>query len=340
MHAIVGIAGIWLMSRLLGGLARRAGQPAIIGELCAGILLGPSLIGQFYGFGSRLLDTLGLIGTSLFLLTAGWEIRLSEVRRYRYVGLAVSIAGAVVPFVIGFGLARSVPSLMGYDGHTPLPVFAWFLGIALSVSALPVIARTLMDLGLYRTRVGIVTMSAVTIDDLLGWIGFTLVLSFAGRLGAGAQFGFYLPLGCYIAGVLIGEVGENRAARAKAGVNRVVQEILAPIVFGSTALKLSFIANFDISLVLCLVVAASIGKILGCTAAARAMRLPLRESWAVGLAMNSRGAMMIILAFLAWQLQVIGDRLLVGLVAMAVVTSLMSGPLIRQALGATPPAPG
>lgn len=340
MHAILGIVCVWLVSRLLGELARWVRQPAIIGELCAGIVLGPSLIGHYFNPTSPLLDTVGLVGTALFLLTAGWEIRLSEVRRYRYVGLAVSIAGAVVPFGIGFGLGRGVPGLMGYDGLTPLPVFAWFLGIALSVSALPVIARTLMDMGLYRSRVGIVTMSAVTIDDLLGWIGFSMVLGFTGQLGAGAQFRFFLPLGCYIAGVLIGETGEARAARTKAGVNRVVREFFAPIVFGSTALKLSFIANFDIGLVLCLVTAASAGKILGCAMAAMAMRLPQRESWAVGFAMNSRGAMMIILAFLAWQLHVIGDRLLVGLVTMAVVTSLLSAPLIRRVLAGTQPEAG
>ena len=340
MHAIVGIVCVWLMSRLLGGLARRFQQPAIIGELIAGILLGPSLLGHYYSFSSPWLDTLNVFGTALFLLTAGWEIRLSEVRRYGQVGLAVSAAGALVPFLIGYGLGYAAPALLGYEGLTPLPVFALFLGIALSVSALPVIARTLMDMGLYRSRLGIVTMSAVTIDDLLGWICFSAVLSFAGQLGAGAQFNFFLPLGCYIAGVLVGELGDSRGAQAKAGVNRLVREVLAPIVFGSTALKVSFIENFDLGLVCCLVLAASVGKVLGCSLAARAMRLPARESWAVGFAMNSRGAMMIILAFLAWQLKVIGDRLLVGLITMAVVTSLMSAPLIRRALAGTQPAEG
>ena len=111
-----------------------------------------------------------------------------------------------------------------------------------------------------------------------------------------------------------------------------MRDVFAPIVFGSIALKLSFIQNFDLRLVLVLVLAASAGKIFGCSLAARAMRIPWRESWAVGFAMNSRGAMMIIFASLAWQLHIIGDRLVVGLIAMAVITSLMSAPLIRWAL--------
>src|SRR5579859_5232135 len=243
------------MSRLLGEFARWARQPAIIGELCAGIVLGPSLIGHYFDPTSPLLDALSLAGSALFLLTAGWEIRLSEVLRYRRLGLAVSAAGALVPFAIGYALGRAAPGLVGYGGLTPLPVFALFLGIVLSVSALPVIARTLMDIGLYRTRIGIVTMSAVTLDDLLGWICFSAMLSFAGQLGARAQFSFYLPLVCYVAGVLIGELGEARGTWVKAGVNRLVREVLAPLLFGTMALKLAFIENLDFYLVLALVLA-------------------------------------------------------------------------------------
>ena len=333
MQALIGIFCIWLSSRLLGAVARWLQQPAIIGELFAGILLGPSLIGRYYSFTSPWLTALNLFGTALFLLTAGWEIRLSEVLRYRRLGLAVSAAGAVVPFLIGYGLGSGWPALVGYDGLSPAPVFALFLGIALSVSALPVIARTLMDMGLYRSRIGTITMSAVTIDDLLGWICFSLVLSLFGGLGAGAQFNFFLPLVCYAGGVLIGELGDSQYARVKTGVDRLVSDVLAPVVFGSTALKLSFIQNFDLTLALVLILAASAGKILGCALAALALRLPRQEAWAVGFAMNSRGAMMIILSSLAWQLHVIGDKLLVGLITMAVVTSLMSAPLIRRTLG-------
>lgn len=332
MQILIGIFCIWLVSRLLGGLARRLRQPAIIGELFTGILLGPSLIGHYYTFASPGLSKLNVFGTAFFLLTAGWAIRLSDVSRHKRVGLAVSAAGALVPFLIGYALGRWYPAMAGYDGLTSPAMFAVFLGIALSVSALPVIARTLMDMGLYRTRIGIVTMSAVAIDDLLGWICFSLLLSFFGNISAVAQFNFFLPLVCYVAGVLIGEVESPRVTRVKGWVESLVDKVFAPIVFGSTAITLSFIQHFDLYLALVLIAAASAGKILGCASAALAMGLPRRESWAVGFAMNSRGAMMIILASLAWQLHLIGDRLLIAVITMAVVTSLMSAPLIRYAL--------
>jgi len=340
LQTVIGIFCIWVVSRLLGSLARRLKQPAIIGELFTGIVLGPSLIGHYYTFSSPFLGKMNVFGTALFLLTAGWAIKLSEVMRYKHVGLAVSMAGALVPFLIGYALGCWYPGLVGYDGQISPGMFAVFLGIALSVSALPVIARTLMDIGLYRTRIGIVTMSAVAIDDVLGWICFTLMLSLFGHMGAGAQFNFFLPLVCYMAGVLIGEVDGPRGMRVKAAVESLVNNVFAPIVFGSTAIMLSFIQHFDLYLVLVLIAAASVGKILGCASAALAMGLPQRESWAVGFAMNSRGAMMIILASLAWQLHLIGERLLIAVITMAVTTSLMSAPLIRYVLKGGQPAEG
>jgi Kef-type K+ transport system membrane component KefB len=337
LQILIGIFCIWLVSRLLGSLARRFKQPAIIGELFTGILLGPSLMGHYYTFSSPFLGKLNVFGAALFLLTAGWAIHLSDVMRHRQVGLAVSSAGALVPFLIGYALGRWYPTMLGYEGLSSPAVFAVFLGIALSVSALPVIARTLMDMGLYRTRIGIVTMSAVAIDDLLGWICFSLMVGLFGNISAAAQFNFFLPLLCYVAGMLIGEVESPRGARFKGWAESLVDKVFGPIVFGSTAITLSFIQHFDLYLVLILIAAASAGKILGCAAAALAMGLPRGESWAVGFAMNSRGAMMIILASLTWQLHLIGDRLLIAVITMAVVTSLMSAPLIRYALKGSAP---
>jgi Kef-type K+ transport system membrane component KefB len=336
LQALIGIAGIWLVSRLLGAVARRFRQPAIIGELLAGIILGPSLLGSYYSFSSPSLDKLNVLGSALFLLTAGWGIRLSDIGEFKRVGLAVSAAGSVIPFLIGYGIGTCWPDIVGYDQSSPGAVFAVFIGIAMSVSALPVIARTLMDMGLYRSRIGIITMSAVTIDDLLGWIGFSLMLSLLGRMGIGAQVNFFLPLVCYVAGVLIGEINNPNGVRVKSHIESMVRNVFAPIVFASVAIKLSFIQNFDLRLAVVLIVIASVGKIFGCTFAALAMEMPRRDAWAIGFAMNSRGAMIIILSSLARQFHVIGDKLLVAVITMAVATSLMSAPLIRLARGTAP----
>lgn len=340
MQAIIGIFCIWLASRLLGAVARYFRQPAIIGELLAGILLGPSLIGHYYSFPSPLLDTLDVVAGALFLLTAGWEIRLTDILKFRRVGLAVSAAGAVVPLLIGYGLGTYYAVAVGYDGQGSPQMFACFVGIALSVSALPVIARTLMDMGLYRTRIGIVTMSAVTVDDLLGWTCFSLLLGLLGSADAGAQFRFFLPLVSYVAGVLIGEIKRWHDTAAKARFDWVVNNLFAPILFGSIALKLSFFLYFDLRLVLILVLVASVCKIFACAFAASVMGMPKREAWAIGFAMNSRGAMIIVLSSLAREFHIIGDRLLVGIISMAVVTSMMSAPLIRLVFKEARPAEG
>jgi len=126
LQAIIGIFCIWLASRLLGAVARYFRQPAIIGELLAGILLGPSLIGHYYSFPSPLLDTLDVVAGALFLLTAGWEIRLTDILKFRRVGLAVSAAGAVVPLLIGYGLGTYYAVAVGYDGQGSPQMFACF----------------------------------------------------------------------------------------------------------------------------------------------------------------------------------------------------------------------
>ena len=326
------------MSTGLGSVARYFKQPAIIGELLAGIILGPSLIGNYYSFSSPFLDKLNVLGGALFLLSAGWAIRLSDILKFKHVGLAVSAAGWVIPFLIGYGIGVYCPEIVGYDGLSPRSMFAVFIGIALSVSALPVIARTLMDMGLYQSRIGIVTMSAATIDDLLGWICFSLMLSFFGQMGTGSQVYFFLPLVCYVAGVMLGEASDIKGMEIKNHVDSLVKNIFAPILFGSVAIRLSFIQHFDLLLVAILITAASAGKIFGCTFAALAMAMPKREAWAIGFSMNSRGAMMVILSSLARQFHLIDDKLLVALIIMAVATSLMSAPLIRYVLESTKPA--
>ena len=325
------------MSRGLGGVARYFKQPAIIGELLAGIILGPSLIGSYYTFSSPFLDKLNVLGGALFLLSAGWALRLSDILRFKRLGLAVSAAGSAIPLLIGYGIGIYYPGIVGYDGLSSRSIFAVFLGIALSVSALPVIARTLMDMELYQSRIGIVTMSAATIDDLLGWICFSLMLSIVGQMSVGSQIYFFLPLVCYVAGVMLGEASDLKAMQFKHHIEWPVRNIFAPILFGSVAIRLSFFQHFDLLLVVILITAASVGKIFGCTFAALTMAVPIRESWAIGFAMNSRGAMMVIFASLARQFHLIGDKLLVALIIMAVATSLMSAPLIRAVIGAAKP---
>jgi Kef-type K+ transport system membrane component KefB len=193
---LVTLSVLLASARLLGGLAKRYGQPPVLGELTAGVLLGPSVLGLvrpgavawlFPSAGPRAvaLDALTKLAIVLFLLCAGLEVELSSLRRQGRAAVAVSLAGLAFPFTIGFAVAWALPQLVGSVADKPALVLPMFLGTALSISALPVIAKILRDLGLYRTDVGVLIVASAVVDDLVGWMLFATVLGMAGEQAQG-----------------------------------------------------------------------------------------------------------------------------------------------------------
>lgn len=176
-------------ARFLGELARKLHLPSVLGEILAGVLLGKTLLGRVApDLGASLfptegplavaLDAFSSIAIALFLLVAGLEVDLSMMLRKGKLALLVGFWGMVLPFGIGIGAAYAIPSIFGVA--EPSFVFALFLATALSISALPVIARTLMDLGLYRSELGMVIVAAAVFNDLVGWMVFAVVLGMLG----------------------------------------------------------------------------------------------------------------------------------------------------------------
>lgn len=387
-------------ARILGELANRFRQPAILGELMAGVLLGPTVLGNLApdwklflfpptGNNAIALSAITTLSVVLFLLVAGMEVDLSIVRRQGRVAPRVSIAGMVIPFAIGFVVSWFLPAAMGrHEGADPF-IFALFFATALSISALPVIAKTLMDLDLYRSDLGMVIVSAAIVDDLIGWIIFAVILGMMGGDAAhggsvgltvlltlmfagamltigrvlvhrlfpyvqaytrwpGGVLGFALVLalfgaalaesigihaifGSFLAGVAIGDSSHLRE-RTRVTIEHFVSFIFAPVFFASIGLKVNFVAHFNLPLVLTVLAIACFCKLLGGTLGALWGGMSKRESWAVGFAMNSRGAMEIILGILALEAGIIDEELFVALVIMAIVTSMMSGPMMRYIL--------
>lgn len=188
------VATLLATARLLGELARRLHQPAVLGEILAGVLLGPTVLGalapdaQAYlfprsGAVALALEAIGTLAISLFLLVAGMEVDLSTVWRQGRVALGVGVAGLVVPFALGFGAAWLAPEALGAHEGADRLVFALFVATALGISALPVIAKILIDLNLYRTDLGMIVVAAAIFNDLVGWIVFALVLGLMGAAG-------------------------------------------------------------------------------------------------------------------------------------------------------------
>lgn len=199
-HEVVGLflaLGLLLgTARLLGELAQRLGRPSVLGEIVAGILLGPTLFGRlapgayqriFPSEGAAYVgrDALMQLAVALFLMAAGMEVDLSALVRRGRTTLTAALGGLLVPFGLGFTCAYWLPGIFGGSTSTSRPVFALFIATALSISALPVIAKTLMDMHLFRSDFGMTVIGAAVIDDLVGWLCFAVVVEEAGSSADG-----------------------------------------------------------------------------------------------------------------------------------------------------------
>ncbi len=391
--------GLLLASaRILGEMAQRLNLPSVLGEIVAGILWGPTIFGALapewsaflfpsQGGGALAFDGLTTLAIALFLLVAGLEVDLTTVWRQGRVAFWVAISGMLLPFAIGFSVAWWFPQEMGYQsGVAPLP-FALFMATVLSISALPIIAKILMDLNIYRSDLGVTIIAAAVFNDLLGWLVFAMILGMlgvnqgiplahtlwitlvftaamltvvpwcihrllpwiqahtswpGGVLGFAFSFclvasaftewiGVHAIFGSFLAGVALGHSSHLRE-RTRATIDQFVSFIFAPLFFASIGLKVNFSEQFDLPLTLTILLLAVSGKVIGSACGGRLGGLVWRDAFAVGFGMSAQGTMGIILGVLALQMGMISHQVFVALVVVALVTSLMSGPLLQRLL--------
>ncbi|MFJ4712052.1 cation:proton antiporter [Streptomyces sp. NPDC088785] len=190
---------------LLGRLARRVNLPAIVGELLAGVLLGPSVLGAlgvWHGPSPdqmHLLDAAGQIGVLLLVGLSGFELDLRLVRTRGATAARISLGGLLLPLALGVAAGFVIP-LSLLSGGADRPVVALFLGVAMCVSAIPVIAKTLLDMNLLHRNVGQLTLTASVIDDVFGWLLLSVVSAMA---TTGLRAGTVLTSVLEIAAVLL-----------------------------------------------------------------------------------------------------------------------------------------
>jgi Kef-type K+ transport system membrane component KefB len=327
---IIGILALWFAARALGTLAQMLKLPSVVGELAAGVLFSPSFLGHKFHVASPLLTTASFYAGIGFLFLAGFENQLSTLKDRIRAGLAVAITGAAVPFLFGWIFANHFPALFGYDAHTSPAIFELFLGVSFAISALPVLTRTLMDVGVYHSTIGSVTLSAAILENLVVWIAFSALFA--------TSIHFHLPALALVVGVAVGEIARKRSLTVRKTANWLSVRALSPLFFSVVGLKLGNLAQFDLMLTLLLIAVATVGKLVVGTLTAKLNGISTRESWCVGFAMNSRGAMSIFLSTLGHELGMISDRLFLALIIMALFTSIVSGPALRQIL--KPSGPG
>lgn len=194
---------------IFGGLMRRLNQPAVLGEIIGGIILGQTVLGTIApdlqsglfpasGISARILHALAYLGLIAFVFIAGLEVDLTCIRRRSRSTVITSLCGIALPFALGFGMVSLMPGIWGIPSGE-LRIFALFMGTALSISALPVIARILMDLNLLKAELGAMIITAATINDLVGWSLFALIL---GSLNPGTGIGPDIGLTLVYFGIL------------------------------------------------------------------------------------------------------------------------------------------
>lgn len=195
LPVLVQLVVILMTARLFAGLFRKLGQPAVVGEIAAGLVLGPSVLGHFFPaiaaaifrptlgdlphelsdeLLAKVFAVLSQLGLIFLLFLVGLEFDFSHLRWHGKAAVGISVVGIVVPFALGLGVAPLLwPHLEVHPGTgrpVPLLGFMLFLGLALSITAIPVLARIMMELGITRARLGTITIAAAAVDDAVGWI--------------------------------------------------------------------------------------------------------------------------------------------------------------------------
>ncbi len=196
------------LGRVIGEAMLRIGQPAVMGQLLAGILLGPSLMGALWPAAQHamfppspeqrsMIDGIAQFGILLLLLLAGMETDLALVRRVRRAALSASLAGIALPFVCGFLLGQLLPDQLLPDAGSRL-LASLFLGTALSISSVKIVATVVREMGFLRRDIGQVILASAIVDDTIGWIIIAITLSLAAHGSLD-----WLPLAQSVLGTLI-----------------------------------------------------------------------------------------------------------------------------------------
>lgn len=389
---LISLATIIVASRLLGAVFRRFRQPAVIGEVLAGILLGPSLLGKlvpgatealFPGTVMPLLGTLAQVGILLFMFVVGLELDTSILRREAHSTLAISHASIVVPFLLGSALALWLYPLLS-SADVSFTAFSLFLGISMSVTAFPVLARILEDRRLQNTETGTVAMICAAVGDVTAWcvlafvVGiiqakisaaiwtsaltllyitgmFLVIRPLAQKLAAwyersdgGEQtmlgvvcimlllssmatefIGIHTLFGAFLMGAVIPH--DSRLARTlETRLRDLVVVMFLPAFFAFSGLRtrIDLIAPGQWVLCAAIILVACLGKFGGSALAARFTGMSWRNASAVGILMNTRGLMELIVLNIGLDLGVISPTLFAMLVLMALVTTFATTPIL------------
>jgi len=391
-------------ARLMNTVMRRFGQPGVIGEIIAGLLLGPSLLGHFLpqlshavfgGKASAPIVIISQIGLILLMFQIGMDFEFGHLRNRRNsrAVLAIVIASVATPFCLGLLLGYgSAPTLAPGIDRT---VYSLFCGVGLAITAVPILGRILREFGLTRTDVGVVAISAAAVNDVIGWILLAGVSAYAGAQFSRAhlvlqvggllallavlwfvlrpfvnwlvarnplhggdvpanlmaavlclmlalsictyELGIFAIFGGFAAGLLFHR-HEEFVSTWRRQVGRFVMVFFLPVFFTFTGLRtnvLGLSTLTDLQWLVVVLAASILGKIIPVYLASRLSGFDRHQAWVLGTLMNTRALMELIVLNIGFDLGFIPQQVFTMLVIMAVLTTVMTGPLLKVLLPRT-----
>lgn len=389
------VLAIVIGSRFLHRILRPLREPLAVAEMIAGILLGPSLLGWLAPDASAALfppaslgtlHLVGQLGLVLFMFVVGLELELDLLKDHRRASFLISLGGIATPFCLGLALGYFLyPTLSSPD--VSRIAFSAFIGIALSVTAFPVLARILKEQRLHATEIGAITTAAAAINDVAAWslLAFVVAIARASDLDSafvtlaltsaflGVMFGIVRPLaarlanrlpdggavtqnlivlatmaalvsswiteligihalfGAFVVGAIVPR--ERGLARAMASrLEDLVVLVWLPVFFASTGLRtqIGLLSSGHQWMLCALVIAvACAGKIGGAGLSARLLGFSWRDAGTIGLLMNTRGLMELVVLAIGLDLGILSPLTFSIMVLMAVTTTFMTVPLLH-----------
>lgn len=393
-HLLLALAVIILMARAVGIVFRKIGQPPVMGEVIAGILLGPSFLGRLspslfaYLLPASVapqLSGIAQVGVILYMFVIGMELDTHMLVKQSRAAIVISQVSIAIPF--GLGMVLAFWLFPNYSGeHVSFWNFALFMGVAMSITAFPVLARILSDLKMAQSSLGALALACAAVDDVSAWcllafvVGLTraqanvlpmtmglcgvfiilmicvvrplllrmvrrhkivghldnttLALMCSGVLVSAFVteiIGIHALFGAFMLGAIMPHDSDLvRQLRAK--LEDLVVAFMLPAFFALTGMRTHFETVSSVGVCCAIILVASVGKFGGATLAARATGLEWRPAAALGVLMNTRGLMELIVLNVGLDLGVLSPALFAMMVMMAVVTTLCTSPVLARLL--------
>jgi Kef-type K+ transport system membrane component KefB len=395
LHVLLALVVIIVVARILGALFRRLNLPQVMGEVVAGILLGPSFLGWLAPeLATRVLPVntapylalIAQVGVVLYMFLVGLELDMDLLQERTRAAIAISHASIVLPFLSGAAIA-----LWLYPRYSASAVsfttFALFIGVAMSITAFPVLARILTDRGMQKTRLGVLALACAAINDVVAWCLLAFVISVAHAKTGSLLFILLTTIAFILFVLLIAKRGALQLVRWQTAKGRTTKDIFAvvcaalllsalvterigihalfgafllgtviphnsalahdirekcedlvvvlflPVFFVFTGMRTQIglvHGTYDWLACILIIGVASLGKFGGSFVAARWTGSDWREAASLGVLMNTRGLMELIVLNVGLDLGVLSPVLFTMFVIMAVVTTLVTTPILHQ----------